>query len=468
MKKLFTAIISCLLLAACLTGCAERLDRPSAKHPVKLTIWHTYVEQMGDEFGVLVEEFNTTVGAREGVVIDFGSVSNASELNARLLDAASGVPGAPPLPDMAVVYPKIALQLVDEGMLVDIKTYFNETNLAGFVPHFLEEGYLGGDTLYLLPVAKSTEILYVNKTFFDSFAAETGVTWDQLSSVEGLIAASEAYYEWTDAQTPDIPQDGKAFYYPDNPFNFAEIGFAQIGETFFDDGALNLASPAFERIWNSYYPQAVRGGVAIFNNYGNYLAMTGSIVCVTSTSAGTMFYPSTVTYADNTKEDVEFDILPYPTFEGGEKVAMQRGGGICILKSEPKREYAAALFLKWLTAPEQNLRFTANAGYLPVEKDAFSEIVSNPDIASDPQIRKMLTTAAGMQSEYSFFIPSVLSSYNEISTSYSEQIYATAKRDRARYLELIAAGSTPEAAYAEVSTGAFERFCAELAGGGGE
>ena len=460
--KRIPVLLICLVLLAGMTGCGIDADKPSAVRPVNLTIWHTYVEQMGDKFEDLVEEFNTTVGVKEGVVIDFGSVSNASELNKRLIDAANGIPGAPSLPDMAVVYPKVAIQLAQEGLLLDLNTYFSEDELEDFVPQFLEEGYLSGDTLYLLPIAKSTEVMYINRTFFDPFALDTGVTLEQLSNVEGLLDASKRYYEWTDAQTPNISQDGRAFYYPDNPFNFAEIGFAQTGQSFFTGEGLAIDSPMFERIWNSYYPTAVQGGIAIFDNYGNYLAKTGSVVCVTSTSAGAMFYPDTVTYADNTKEEVEFDVLPYPIFDGGEKIAMQRGGGVCILKSEPKKEYAASIFLKWLTDSAQNLRFTANAGYLPVEESAFEEIIKNPNIAEDPQIQKMLETAAKMQNEYSFFIPSVLNNYNEFSEKYSERIYAIAKKDRAKYLELIEEGYSEEAAYSQVSADAFERFCADF------
>ena len=461
LKKIL-AVFICVLLLVGIGGCVDSAEQPNAAQPVTLTVWHTYVEQMGDKFGDLVEEFNTTVGAREGIVVDIGSVSNASEHNERLLDAADDVPGTPKLPDMAVVYPQIALQLAQEGLLLDLNTCFSAEELAEFAPQFLKEGYLEGDALYLLPIAKSTEVLYVNRTFFDPFALETGITLEDLSSVEGLMDASKRYYEWTDAQTPDIPQDGRAFYYPDNPFNFAEIGFAQMGQSFFVGETLALDSPTFACIWESYYPLAVRGGVAIFDNYGNYLAKTGGVVCVTSTSAGAIYYPDTVTYADNTKEDVEFDVLPYPIFSDGEKIAMQRGGSICILKSEPKKEYAAALFLKWLTEPAQNLRFTTNAGYLPVKESAFKDIANSSDMAENLQVRKMLQTAVEMQNEYSFFIPTVSNVYNGLSVSYSERIYAIAKQDRVKYLELIESGYSEDEAYSQVSEDAFERFCADF------
>ena len=39
----------------------------------------------------------------------------------------------------------------------------------------------------------------------------TGAAYDDLSTVEGLVATAGAYYDWTDAQTPE-PDDGKALF----------------------------------------------------------------------------------------------------------------------------------------------------------------------------------------------------------------------------------------------------------------
>ena len=457
MKKIRIWVL-CFLLILLLAGCASP-NKPDAKHPVTLTIWHTYVEQMGNEFAVLVNEFNDTVGAESGVHIESAAVANATELNARLLDATNGVPGAPELPNLAVLYPKVALLLANKGLLSDFGEYFSAEELAHFVPQFLEEGRLGGDTLYLLPVAKSTEVLYVNRTMFDRFAAETGVTLAQLSTFEGISVAAEKYYVWTDAKTPDVPNDGKTFYYPDNLFNHAVIGFEQQGKDFLASEKLNTSAQEYKRIWNLYYPQAISGGVAVYNNFGNYLAMTGDVVCVTGTSAGAMFYPDSVTYADNTKENVLFDVLPYPIYEGGEKVAMQRGGGICSLKSEPQKEYAAAIFLKWLTAPEQNLRFAASAGYLPVTQEAFSLITAgNTKYSSNQKIQKMLETTAKMQGDYRFYIPPVFETYDSLSTAYNSELYELAKQDRKRYLALPETDESPETQWAQISLEAYERF----------
>ena len=72
-----------------------------------------------------------------------------------------------------------------------------------------------------------------------------------------------------------------------------------------------------------------------------------------------MFYGDTVIYPDNTSEAIESIVLPYPVFEGGQKIALQRGAGMVVAKTNPTRELAASIFLKWLAAPEQNMRFVS-------------------------------------------------------------------------------------------------------------
>lgn len=459
-KKMFLLALAGLgLLAVMFSGCGKK-DHPSPKNPVTLTLWHTYVEQMKTDFDELVDEFNSTVGAQKGININTTSVANAPVLNEKLIMAANGDPGAPALPDIALVYPKIAVELAEKDMLMDFSTQFSEKELSCYVPEFLEEGRLGGETLYLLPIAKSTEVLYVNTTIFDRFAKDTGVTVAQLATFEGILDAAEKYYAWTDAKTPDIEGDGKTFYYPDALFNYTMIGFQQMGDDFLAGRELNLSSPVFQRIWNSYYPYAVRGSVAVFDNYGNYLAKTGDIVCTTSTSAGVIYYPESITYADNTKEDVEFAIMPYPIFEGGEKIALQRGGGMCVIKSDSKKEYAAGVFLKWLTEPKQNLKFTARTGYIPVTEAAFGDFIAREmENINSENVKKLLETVVTMQNEYIFYVPPVFNGFDELQSGYTADLRKTAEKSRRDYQSLLAV-QDPGTAYESAAAGAFERFIA--------
>jgi multiple sugar transport system substrate-binding protein len=456
-KKTAILTIIAVLLAALLTSCAKS-GLPDPKDPLTLTLWHTYGEPMGTAMDELVDEFNGTIGARQGIVVRTAFVADASILNEKLLMAVDGDPGSPELPDIAIIYPSIAGKIAEKGLLMDIASQFSEDELSRYVPEFLAEGKLGGDRLYILPIAKSTEVLYVNTTIFDRLAKDTGITLSQLATVEGILDAAEKYFIWTDAKTPDIPGDGKAFFYPEELFNFAMTGYAQLGDNFLSAQELNLSSPIFQRIWNAYYPYAVKGQVAIFDKYNSYLIQIGDIVCATGTSAGAIFCPDSVTYPDNTKEDADIAILPYPVFEGGEKIALQRGAGMCVLQSDSKREYAAGIFLKWLTEPQQNLRFTAGTGYMPVTEAAFGDYMAREIAGVDNRnIKRVMETVVEMQTAYSFYIPPVFDSFDELKNKYNKDMRRTAENARLEFMGL-PGGQNPAAALEAASHSAMEQF----------
>ncbi|MCL2768439.1 MAG: extracellular solute-binding protein, partial [Synergistaceae bacterium] len=277
MKKLILVIIIIVAFLLALSFW-RKSDKPDLNNPVMLTMWHVFVEDMRITFDELVNEFNKTAGAENGIVVKATSVTDAGVINKNLLAAANNDPGAPRLPDMAVVNPRAAVTLVEKGVLVDLEQYFSKSELNTFVPQFIEEGRLGAEQLYIMPIAKSAEVLYVNRTFFDRFSAETGIGIEKLSTFEGIAEAAVKYYEWTDAMTPDVPNDGKTFFYPEGLFNQAMIGFQQLGGDIVKDKKLNLQDAIFKRIWDCYYPPAVQGGVAIYSGYSNYLAVTGDVI----------------------------------------------------------------------------------------------------------------------------------------------------------------------------------------------
>ena len=444
-------LITLVLLNTFLIGCDSGLLNP--EKPVRIVFWHTYGQQMEVNMNELVHEFNETVGKERGIIVEIGFVADASEINEQLVATANNERGARAIPDIAVIYPRVGITLAEGGLLVDLSTQFDANELSHYVPEFLEEGKLGSDTLYILPIAKSTEVLYLNKTVFDRFASDLGVTISQLATMEGIVGVSEKYNQWS---------GGKAFFYPVDPFNTAMIGMKQLGGDIMDENGLNLTEPAYERIWDAYFQSAVKGGMAVFDNYGNYLMATGEALCVLGTSASITFYPDNVTYSDNTQEDIEIAILPYPVFENGEKISIQRGGGMCIFKSDSQKEYAAGIFLKWLTAPEQNLRFTAHTGYMPVTNAAFEDFVNKDpeNVVMDENILKLYTVIREMQNEYTFYFPPVFDGLDDLQRTYNQEIRNAAETSRIRYLDLIEEYGEDEA-YKEASQGAFERFIAQ-------
>lgn len=176
------------------------------ENPVTLTIWHYYNGAYQAAFDKLVEEFNNSAGKDLGIY-------------------------AEEMPDLFSAYTDSALGLQKDGLLTDLNQYFTAEELDKYVDAYIQEGEFAGDGgLYVFPVAKSTEITMMNKTDWDKFAEEPGATLDDLSTVEGIAKVAEQYYDWTDAQTPDVPDDGKAFYGRDSMSNYFLIGMKQMVE----------------------------------------------------------------------------------------------------------------------------------------------------------------------------------------------------------------------------------------------
>ncbi|NLW64516.1 MAG: extracellular solute-binding protein [Syntrophomonadaceae bacterium] len=315
--KRFIMLLALILLPI-LPGCGIGFEAGSSQ-PVTLTLWHNYGGQLKDTMDEMIDEFNETVGKKEGIIVSVTSISGSATLHEKLTMAAHGDPGAPSLPDITTVYPKTALILAEKGLLADLDEQFTRKELSAYIPQFIEEGRLADGGLYVFPIAKSTEVLFVNKTLFDRFSRDTGARIEDLQSFEGIIRTASLYYEWTDRQTPDIPNDGKMFYMPDSIFNLFLVGCRQLGAEFTADGQLNLNTPQHKKVWDFYFTPAVMGQVAVFDGYATDLAKTGDIVCSTGSTAGVSFFSPTVTYADNTSEPIELAILPYPVFEGGKK-----------------------------------------------------------------------------------------------------------------------------------------------------
>ncbi len=424
MKKLLCLIFALMLMLGAFAGCDRSPLDPD--EPVTLTMWHNYGGDMQAAMDLLIDQFNSTLGKEKGIVINVTAISSSAELNKSLTMIVNGDPGAPAMPDIFTGYPSLAIQFQNKGMLADLDNYFTGRELDGYIDAFIEEGRIADGGLYVFPIAKSTEVLYVNQTLFDRFAAETGASADKLATFEGIAELAAQYYEWS---------GGKHFYGADSWFNFAEVGMVQLNGTIFDGEKLMLEDDKYAHIFRTVYTPAVKGGIAVYDGYSSDLSKTGDLVCSTGSSAGILFYGDTITYTDGTVENVEYSILPYPVFEGGSKTALQRGGGLMVASSDEKKEYAAAEFIKWLTASEQNMKFVGETGYLPVTKKAFEEDMEDHlKTLEDERIIKMLTSVLSMYEEYTFFTAPTYTAFDSDSDTYEAKFKKLLKDERENFL----------------------------------
>lgn len=425
----------CLGMILLMIGTASGCSLNKAKEPIDLTIWHVYGGQTDSPLNDMIDEFNQTVGKKEGICVQVTSVTNTNTIHEGVLAAANKEPGAAELPDMFVSYPKTVLAMPDTEVLVDYKDYFTEDEFEKFMPEFLNEGVIDGRQV-ILPVAKSTEIMFINKTGFDRFAKDTGVQLLDLQTWEKLYEVAEKYTAWSDEQTPDIPNDGKPFFVHDYHFNYFQVGVESFGKDFFDGDTIAFGD-TFRKVWEPYARAAIKGAVWLYEGYATEPLRTGDALVSVASSASILYYSDVVTYEDNTSEEIEIIALPCPVFENGEKIVMQRGAGICTIKSEPEREKAACVFLKWLTEPENNVRFVTQTGYMPVSNEAFSDYLPEAiEKLESPKYMELYKAYLETQKEYQFYTAPLLDTYLELETSFEKGVRLQLSIERNAWLNV--------------------------------
>jgi multiple sugar transport system substrate-binding protein len=347
--------------------------------------------------------------------------------------------------------------LAEKGLLANIESQFSNEELSLFIPEFMEEGRLPDGKLYVLPTAKSTEVMFVNTTIFNKFMKETDVSYNDLSTFEGILNTAQKYYLWTDEQTPDIKNDGKTFISFDSLFNLAQTIYKQSTDNFIVNEKLNLSSDTFKNIWNYCFEPSVKGYIAIYDGYGSDLIKTGTVVVSIGSTAGVLFYSDIVTYDDNITEPAEYLTLPYPVVKGGKNIAIQRGGGMSIIKSDEVKEYAAGIFLKWFTNAKQNLRFVSSTGYLTVKKEAVKMTLNEENATIDKKIKVLQKTTKDMSEQYAFFYTPIIDNFDQLQDSFNNNMKNYTTECKSEYFNLLNSMDGTDA-FNRATEGKFEEF----------
>ncbi len=399
-QKICLATTVLTVTSVALTGCSNKTPL-DPNDPVSLTIWHYYNGSQQVAFDALTEEFNETIGREKGIYVQGYSQGSVSDLETAIRNSISGKVGAEAMPDIFSSYVDTAYEVEQAGALANLSDYLSEEELKRYVDSYIEEGRIAVDgTLRIFPTAKSTEITMLNKTDWEPFAAATGASLTSLATIEGIAATAQMYYEWTDAQTPDISGDGRAFYGRDALANYFIIGMQQLGVEIFEvtNGEVTLNTPKEElyHLWENYYVPMIKGYFAAYGSFRSDDVKTGDLLAYTGSTASAMYFPNQVELNDSSYP-IDYLVMAAPIFENGQPYAMQQGAGMVVSKSDEKHEYAAVEFLKWFTQAENNLRFGCVSGYLPVLKEANStekldQVIADQQLAVAPKTYDCLTT----------------------------------------------------------------------------
>ena len=460
MRRL-AAFAAAAALVLGLVGCGGAQSTAQGNtEPVNLSVWTYYNGDQLESFNKLVDTFNNTVGKEKIITVESYSQGSVNDLETQVMAAAQGKVGASAMPNIFMAYADTAYALDQMGELADLAPYFTDEERAAYVDSYLTEGdFDDSGSIKIFPVAKSTELLFLNDTDWKLFAAATGARYSDLETVEGLVKTAEAYYNWTDAQT-DTPNDGKALFGRDEIANYMLIGAKELGDTIFDvkDGkiTMGLSEDVARKLWDNYYVPYIKGWCSASGKFRSDDIKIGSLLAYVGSSSSASFFPTQVLTSDTESHGIEMAALPCPSFAGCEPVAVQQGAGMVVIPGTEDEISACVAFLKWFTQPENNLQFSVQSGYMPVTYAANSmSALENSGLTVSERIHKVLSLSIDAIDRSKLYtthaFPDALRARNTLQYALEDLVTA----DRATVLERLAAGQTPEEAEAEFLTDAY-------------
>ena len=276
--------------------------------------------------------------------------------------------------------------LIDSTIVVNRNDGSTETlgltaeQKADFIEAYYNEGKQFGDgKMYMMPMSKSTEVLYYNKTFFDANNLSVPTNWDEMETVMRQIKA-------IDPTCIPLGYDSEANWFITmceqlgSPYTSAEKGNYFLFN--------NETNQNFVKRFRKWHKDNLVTTEELYGAYtsGLFTAKAGSqrsYMCIGS-SAGASYQAPGI---DENTNDYPFEvgITGIPQVNANNPKVISQGPSLCIFgKENPQEVIASWLFVKFLTTDFAfQAKFSSVSGYIPVLKSL--NIPETEEFADDDQ-----------------------------------------------------------------------------------
>ncbi|MBR5180298.1 MAG: extracellular solute-binding protein [Lachnospiraceae bacterium] len=389
MKKIYIIILG--LLCIMLTACHGKKQSISFEIPesfnenkqIELTFWaknDTNVTQ-SKIYEKAAADFNKiypNVKVNIRLYTDYGKIYN---------DVITNI-STNTTPNVCITYPDhIATYLTGNDTVVKLddliknekyglggsELKFDGPKESEIVPSFLNECYIG-DSIYALPFMRSTEALYINKTYVEKMGYKIPevLTWDFVWEVSEAATKQDAdgnylvngqktmipfIYKSTDNMMISMLKQLNAGYSDENG-NI--LIFNDTTRDILKTVAEHAGSYAFSTFKISSYP-------------GNFLNAGQCLFAIDST-AGASWMGSKAPLSDISEDkivDFETIVKPIPQFDVNNPKMISQGPSVCIFnKQDPDVVLASWLFAQFLLTNETQIAYSQTEGYIPVTTKA--------------------------------------------------------------------------------------------------
>ena len=246
-----------------------------------------------------------------------------------------------------------------------------------FIDGYYNEGKQFGDgKMYTLPMSKSTEVLYYNKTFFTEHNLSVPTTWEELKAVCAKIKE-------IDPNSIPLGYDSESNWFITMCEQLGTPYTSATGDHFLFD---NEDNHAFVKEFREWYKagyvttQAISGGYtsALFTK--NPAEDGNCYMCIGSSAGANHQIPEN----DDGTFKFEVGIASVPQANKEAPKVISQGPSLCIFKKADAQEVLASwLFVKYLTTTvDFQAEFGMASGYVPVLENVTDNEVYAAELAA--------------------------------------------------------------------------------------
>ncbi len=391
MKKLFALLLAAALSLGTLSGCHGSTKIGSFSVPSELdmsrdfeiTFWAKNDTNKAQTrvYENAIEEFtglypNITVKLR--LYTDYGKIYNDVITN-----ISTGT-----TPNVCITYPDhIATYITGSNTVVPLESLisdpvyglggsglrFDSPSANELVPEFLKECQLGG-IQYALPYMRSTEALYVNKTYVEKlgYTLPETVTWDFIWEVSDAATQKDGDGNYLiNGQKVMIP-----FIYKSTD-NMMIQSLKQLDAGYSTQtGEIKLFDETTKDILYTIAEHVKKGAFSTFkiSSYPANFLNAGQCIFAVDSTAGATWMGTDAPLSDISEDKlVEFEtaVLPVPQYDPENPVMISQGPSMCIFnKEDPQEVLASWLFCQFLLTDEIQIAYAKTEGYIPVTTTA--------------------------------------------------------------------------------------------------
>ena len=344
---------------------------------VTITFYHTMGSNLTDVLNIYIEEFNKLY---PNIHIEHEQVGGYDDVRDQIKTELT----VGNQPNIAYCYPDhVALYNLAKGVAtlddliasdIEIKRAdgttevlgLTEAQIADFIEGYYNEGKQFGDNLmYTMPMSKSTEVLYYNKTFFEANNLQVPKTWDEMEALCAKILE-------IDPTCIPLGYDSEANWFITMTEQYGNPYTSASGDEHFLFN--NDANKQFVKKFREWYQKGYVTTQEIYGAYtsGLFVATTGtnSYMSIGSSAGATHQRPTKG--ADGYPFEVGIATIPQVNAENPKVIS--QGPSLCIFKdANPQEVVASWLFVKFLTTTvEFQAEFSMASGYVPVLKSVTS------------------------------------------------------------------------------------------------